>query len=147
MVWLWFVVVQLVQLLASLAGLLILIPACVMQAWTPAMFPSINPTTPRKIDAWAWGINTVYGNPEDGVSGRQAIVGGQPYMPTANPAWRAYCWSALRNSAGGLKYFFARPGTGPLVQRTYSVFGKTHQLKIGWQVENGKYNVPVFSLW
>ena len=81
------------------------------------------------------------------MSGAEALVwqGGArvPYMPGANPARRAYCWSALRNSANNLKCVFAW-SRGPFVRRTVSIFGFSHTFKAGWQLENG-VRVPVLS--
>lgn len=157
MIWLKFAAIQLVMLVATVAGLVILLPACVFKRWT--MFQclgaddrdwhfiyALSIKDKRQIDHWnSILLNLVYGNPEDGVSGQQALVwtsdGKQvPYMPGAPAWWRAYCWSALRNSCDNLKYVFADP-KGPL--KTFKLFGRT--CKIGWQVENG-YNVPVGSL-
>lgn len=143
MIWLKFVGIQLVMLLATVVGWFLLLPFCVAHAW------KLGPVkVGRVLDVWSWGpLNRVYGNPEDGVSGMFALIRldantqGE-YMPSANvPAWwRAYCWSALRNSCDNLKYVFAIPGA-PLVK--FQLFGRT--AKIGWQMENG-FNVPVFSL-
>ena len=106
--WLKFTVQQIESLIVTIAGWFVLIPFCLLRAWRSTA-TSIDPDY-RAIDVWSWDwLNGVYGNPEDGVSGAQAIVNGQPYMPTANSIWRAYCWSAWRNSANGLKYRFAAP--------------------------------------
>lgn len=137
--WVRFAGAQVFQIEAAILGWLVLIPFCLTQAWKLGQ-QSIKDT--RVIDVWSWGpLNLVYGNPEDGVSGWSALVNGdQKYMPNAWKPWRAYCWSALRNSCDNLKYVFAVPGA-PLI--TFRLFGRT--AKIGWQVENG-FNVPVFSL-
>jgi hypothetical protein len=138
MAWAWFAIVQAVSLCATALGWVLLIPFCLAQAWT-ADVP----------DRWSFApLNYVYGNAEDGVSGRRALIWGSgadegkkvPYMPGAAPAWRAYCWSAWRNSAGNLKRVFAWDA-GPFA--TFKIFGRT--VKIGWQQETlGK--VPVLSL-
>lgn len=99
----------------------------------------------RAIDRWSWRpLNVLYGNPEDGVSGQYALIWVNsvlsPYMPHASAAWRAYCWSAWRNSCDNLKYIFAWKA-GPFAQ--WTLFGR--QQHIGWKLENG-YNVPVISL-
>lgn len=161
MIWLRFVGVQLLMLFATIVGWLLLIPFCLLQFWEYEPQGSIKDE--RTIDVWKWvWLNKVYGNPEDGVSGQQAIVYttgvAGPYMPLPDwltrftdipirrflawiyPAWRAYLWSAWRNSADNLKYVFA-DADGPLV--TFQLFGRT--AKIGWQLENG-YKVPVLSL-
>lgn len=139
MIWLRYLFVQCLQLVAALAGLIVLVPFCVTRAWRPQV-SSFDSN--RVIDGWSWApLNYIYGNPEDGVSGERALIWRSDgsrvsYLPTSNSVWRAYCWSALRNPADGLKYVFAVPGTGPLKK----VLG----FKLGWQVENGK-NVPVFG--
>lgn len=153
--WLWFLVVQLIMALFMVLGWLLLVPFCLAHAWS-----GIAPSTKDKrvIDCWLWRpLNYVYGNPEDGVSGQQAVVwnsGGTaqvPYIPLPTlalpagydrrarifvwlfDAWRAYCWSAWRNSCGGLKYLFAWE-RGPQA----TILG----YKIGWWFENGK-KVPL----
>jgi hypothetical protein len=137
--WLKFTAQQIVQLAATVAGFVILVPFCAFKLWVPSPHPSIRDGKP--IDQWAWGpLNYVYGNPEDGVSGVHA-----GYMPTANSRWRAYCWSALRNSCDNLKYVFAAP-TPDYRIGTYTVFGKKQQWMFGWKPENG-FNVPVCHFW
>lgn len=138
--WVWFVVVQLVMLFASLLGKLLLIPFCALKAWKP--LPSPFDAT-RMIDLWSWGpLNMIYGNPEDGVSGAQALIWDSQgservgYMASSGARWRAYCWSAWRNSADNLKYVFAWKN-GP-----FKVWANGH--KAGWQEENG-FKVPVAS--
>lgn len=146
MIWLKFAAIQLVMLLATVAGWLILLPFCWAHAWRLGQMP-VGST--RWVDVWSWDpLNRVYGNPEDGVSGMLALVWNKEgtargeYMPSDDvPAWwRAYCWSAWRNSCDALKYVFADP-KGPLV--TFTFLGRNG--KVGWQMENG-YNVPVASL-
>jgi hypothetical protein len=132
--WLWFGVVQLISLVATIIGWLLLIPFCLAQAW--------DNNVP---DRWTWQpLNAVYGNPEDGVIGQHALIWnstGQkvPYMPGAWAPWRAYCWSALRNSCDNLKYIFAWQN-GPFYTRQFG----SRTLKVGWQLENGQ-KVPVLS--
>lgn len=152
MIWLKFVGIQLLMLLATVAGWFILLPWCIAHGWSDwdhqpsgsVRLKSIKDG--RMIDQWgAPLLRLLYNNPEDGVSGQQALVWlygttQGPYMPDAPAWWRAYCWSALRNSCDNLKYVFEDP-IGPL--RTFKLFGRT--CRIGWQPENG-YNVPVLSL-
>jgi hypothetical protein len=145
--WLWFAVVQTVTVVFNLLGLVLLIPFCLELAWEPC--PS-RFNSDHLIDRWRFGpLNWVYSNPEDGVSGEHSLVHAGPngtgarvpYMPGANPAWRAYCWSALRNSADNLKYVFAW-SKGPFKRGTW-LGGR--EWKVGWQTENG-VQVPVLSL-
>jgi hypothetical protein len=164
MAWLRFAGVQLVMLAATVLGWLLLIPFCLLQAWSTQhgglKFVSIK--NKRSIDRWIWQpLNYVYGNPEDGVSGQQAVIWKDdlpfPYMPLPDwlqrfqeiptrrflawiyPAWRAYVWSGWRNSADNLKYVFSCESC-PL--KTGTFLGRPY--KIGWQEENG-YKVPVIS--
>jgi len=140
--WLWFVVVQIISLTATILGWFILIPFCLTSAWSERAVMSINPEVKDSLSVWSWHpLNWIYGNPEDGVSGREALVWNKEgtakerYMPNAWAPWRAYVWSAWRNSADNLKYVFAWEN-GPFVQ-----IGRH---KLGWQWENG-YKVPVLS--
>jgi len=132
---------QAVMFIVALAGLVVLIPFCLAHSWeTKERSLKDN----RPIDRWSWLLlDAFYGNPEDGVSGKQALVyGDQPYKPSTLTglkgwlfdSWRAYSWSALRNSADALKYHYARSGVGRIVIT----------IKAGYQQENG-YNVPVGS--
>lgn len=147
MIWLKFAAIQLIQLLATVVGWVLLLPFCWAHAWKLNSFSDWKVGN-KIVDRWSWEpLNYIYGNPEDGVCGMFALVWStlgyqQPYMPSAGvPAWwRAYCWSAWRNSCDNLKYVFADP-KGPLV--TFKLFGRT--VKMGWQMENG-YNVPVLSI-
>lgn len=156
--WSYFAGIQLIMLLATVLGWFLLVPFCLAQAWKPGYLSAF--TEDKHIDAWSFEpLNYIYGNPEDGVSGQQALIwtseGRQvPYMPLPDfltrftdipirrflvwiyPAWRAYCWSAWRNSADNLKYVFAWKD-GP--------FTAIGPVKLGWKMENG-YNVPVLSL-
>jgi hypothetical protein len=105
--------------LAEALGFIVLLPACLLHAWTPtAVYPSIKPIPigavgiRRYVDVWKWNwLNYWYANSEDGVSGLDAViwVDGkltwyydtfQPWVPR----WaRAYAWSAWRNGANNLK--------------------------------------------
>jgi hypothetical protein len=145
MIWLKFVAVQLVMLLATIVGWFLLIPFCYKRHWVVWKRKSIKDGRP--IDEWVYDwVQAIYGNPEDGVSGRTALVWNKEgsaqtaYAPTRVVWLNAYLWSAWRNSADNLKYVFADP-KGPLI--TFKLFSRT--CKVGYQMENG-YNVPVFSL-
>ncbi len=106
--------------LAPLLGLVILIRPCLKQEWQECQSTAnLFGRAPRTIDCWKnpW-IQSIYGNPEDGVSGKYALVwytppggvwGSQYLVPYKAPftqwaPWRAYCWSAWRNTADQLKY-------------------------------------------
>ena len=110
--WIYFVAIQFVMLFFTIIGWFLLIPFCLFKAWgehTPVIF-----STTIVLDQWDWRpLNYIYGNPEDGVSGQYARVwlNGTtqgPFMPAAWAPWRAYRWSALRNSTDNLKYVFRR---------------------------------------
>lgn len=135
--------------IATPLGWVLLIYPCLAQRWTGANFPSIKPLPDRaNVDEWHSSfLQMVFGNMEDGVSGQQAriwqgtppVLG--PYMPKASAWWRAYCWSALRNSADQLKYVFAWE-SGPRADGTWFL-GRPYT--IGWKSENG-HNVLVCDL-
>lgn len=115
--WTYFAFVQLISLIATMIGWVLLIPFCLREAWVPA----------GSIDRWALGpFNLIYGNPEDGVSGRYALIWNAegttrvPYMSNAWAPWRAYLWSGWRNSANGLKRRLVWKG-GPFVRREFYV--------------------------
>src|SRR6185312_5788558 len=63
-------------------GFAVLLPACLMKAWTDATYPSIKPALypgqpPSRItvDLWRWKwLNYWYSNTEDGVSGQYAWI-------------------------------------------------------------------------
>lgn len=136
--WLWYVVVQLIMAVFMVIGWFLLIPFCLKHAWFLSAWGSIDDQ--RVIDVWSWlPLNRVYGNLEDGVSGQQALVWNKegtarvPYMPNAPAWWRAYCWSAWRNSCDNLKYVFAWEN-GPQA----TIFGH----KFGWWPENNQ-RVPL----
>jgi hypothetical protein len=96
-------------------GLLILSVPCALGAYGehglksnkvwPSPYEYLNG---RPIDSWDWEwLNPWFGNPEDGVSGKDALVWVDGKLAPYNPEgsrWKAYCWSAWRNSVDGLKY-------------------------------------------
>lgn len=135
--WFWYATVQLVMLLFTVLGWFLLLPFCIAQYWYFET-PKLSIKDSRPIDYWSCDcLNWVYGNPEDGVSGQQALIelngSVSPYLPHASAWWRAYCWSALRNSCDNLKYVFAwRRGPQAML------LGH----KVGWWPENG-WKVPV----
>jgi hypothetical protein len=98
---------------AVAAGFFVLLPACLLHAWT-GLYPSIKPLPNRTyVDVWRWQwLNYWYANSEDGVSGQQALVWTDAntlvWYPDTFPHWTpkwwiAYCWSAWRNNANNLK--------------------------------------------
>lgn len=136
--WIWYISVQLIMLFFMVLGWFLLLPFCLLNDWTVGAMDLKSIKDGRPIDKWNGPVlNFIYGNPEDGVSGRYAIIylngNASPYKPNASAWWRAYCWSALRNSCDNLKYVFAWP-RGPQAM----FLGH----KVGWWLENG-YKVPV----
>lgn len=162
--WTWFAIAQLLMLVMMVLGWFVLILPCLLQAWETSPAPSINDG--RKIDRWRWRILVWADNPEDGISGQTALVWGSganagkrvPYMPTPDwlkrftelpsrklyrwihDAWRAWIWSAWRNSTDQLKYTFALGWRGPQM-KPRKILGRT--LTGGWSVEN---RLPVLVL-
>lgn len=102
-----------VQALFMVLGWIVLLPFCLARAWKACPATAAGPIPlPRIVDRWSWEpLNKIYGNPEDGVSGKAALVwywdGTNehlvPYWPAAPADWiRAYAWSAWRNSTNQL---------------------------------------------
>lgn len=137
--WIWFALVQILSLLAMVLGWIVLIPFCLAQAWT---MDTISTKDGRLIDRWSWHpLNQIYDNVEDGVSGQTALVwiNGSltHYMPNAWAPWRAYCWSAWRNSCDSLKYVF-RWSNGPFHRWQKGTF----YVQAGWNTSG----LPVLSM-
>jgi len=105
----------------------------------------------RPIDAFKWKwLNKICGNPEDGASGKQALVwNGLDLVSFAvytglvghsNSAWRlAWRWN-MRNKVQMMKYALAIPGVGPY--KTFTFLGHTYGY--GYKIVCG-LNVPVGS--
>lgn len=140
--WVWFAIAQIVMLALTVLGWVALIVPCLLEAWELSPDPSIKDG--RKIDRWGGGwrlLDFIYGNPEDGVSGQTAIVWGSgadagklvSFMPGVWAPWRAYCWSAWRNSTNQLKYALAVAWFGS-PHFTVKILGRT--LSGGWSIEN-----------
>ena len=139
----WFWTAQAIMAVLAVIGWFVLIFPCLLEAWDPSPNPSINDG--RKIDRWSWRILAPWDNPEDGVSGQQALVWINPatrgpFMPGGWAPWRAWVWSAWRNSTNALKYTLALGWHGPRM-KPRQILGRT--LTGGWSVENG---VPVLVL-
>jgi hypothetical protein len=102
--------------LAQGLGYIVLIPACILHAWTDPTYKSIKPLIPQRriyVDQWRWNwLNPWYANSEDGVSGLEAWIHDAngnyaPYVfqfPAWTPIWCiAWAWSAWRNGANNIK--------------------------------------------
>lgn len=136
--WTWFALVQLICLIATIVGWILLIPFCLIEAWIADISSAKDG---RPIDRWSWKpLNSIYGNREDGVSGQTALiwVNGSLsfYRPRSWAPARAYLWSAWRNSANGLKYMFQWKG-GPLCRKEW----KRWYVQFGWNTSG----LPVLS--
>lgn len=134
--WLYFAFVQLVALIAMIIGWFLLIVPCALRAWTPVeeiYEPdwAVELGLPKStIRIWSWGwLNYIWGNDEDGVSGTNK------FNPT-DSKWRAYVWSAWRNSANNLRFVF-RNFNGPFYRKEVK----------GWYFQCGWYpnGFPVLS--
>lgn len=92
-----------------IAGIFLLPPLCLFQMWERSI-STVNPfgRLPRVIDSWKWEwVQAVYGNYEDSVSGKYALIWVNGvrvlYMPNAWAPWRALCWN-FRNPVHNLKH-------------------------------------------
>lgn len=125
-------------------GLSFIVVMCLFEAWSPyAMFLSIKPVGTRThVDWWDLPINALFGNPEDGVSGLDAL--GPSWQGFYNPTgsrWGAICWNC-RNWMAGFNYITWRwASVPPIIFKDYTLFGKQRQLKLGWQ------QLPVSDGW
>ncbi len=112
--WLYFAFVQVVALIAMIVGWFLLIIPCTLGAWRPIQ----QIYTPEWMDSyykkgiyvWSWDwLNSIWGNDEDGV------VGITDYNPPGG-RFKAYLWSAWRNSANNLRFIF-RNFDGPFYRK------------------------------
>lgn len=136
--WLWFALCQVIGFFVLFPlGWLIVGAACACSAWTPADTPSIKPLPNReKVDRWTWPINLIYGNKEDGTTGRYALGSWTGFYNQTGSRWKAFEWSGLRNSADGWNYItWLWASAPPLYVTTW--LGGRRQLKIGWQQRYG----------
>lgn len=149
MKWLYYATCQLIGAFVLFPlGLLIVGLACYRRAWSFDATPSIKPLPYRlTVDTWRWTwMNTVYGNPEDGVTGGDAFgswVG--PYNDVPLSRWRAFQWSGLRNWACGWNYLTWRPWLDP-PPLFYRAYGNGHSIELGWQQRYG-CTVMVCHFW
>lgn len=124
-------------------GLTLVLLLCLMRAWTPADRLSIKPLANRRtmIDRWRL-FDSVFGNREDGASGRYAY--GQswtgPYNATGS-IWGAFCWNC-RNWMANFNYatWPGNPANAPNYQTPYKVpawfpiiGGTMRTPRLGWQ--------------
>ena len=113
--WLYFTFVQVVALIAMVVGWFLLIIPCALGAWEPELQiyqPDWAATegSRKMINIWSWDwLNNVWGNDEDGVTGIPA------YNKTES-RFKAYLWSAWRNSTNNLRFVF-RNFNGPFYRK------------------------------
>jgi hypothetical protein len=132
--WAWFVVVELICFIAMVVGWFLLIPFAAGRRW----YWRCSEHYPLRIIAvWNWNwVDKVWGNSEDGVTGAEFYV-----KRIGNERWRAYCWSAWRNSSNNLRWVFAWPG-GPYVKWQNAIW-KGHigfKPMEGWPVLSANLN-------
>ncbi len=140
--WFNFLIVQLIARSMMIIGWVLLIVPCVMKAWEPVeqiyqpKWAKDDDLPKKTIYVWRWQwLNKVWGNDEDGVvSGLRNF---KEYNPNAT-RWKAYLWSAWRNSANNLRFIF-RFELGPFYQ--WQNKAKTWYFHFGWY-SNG---FPVIS--
>ncbi len=113
--WLYFAFVQVVALIAWFVGIFLLIVPCALGAWETVDQIYVPDGTPKglpkgTIYVWKWDwLNKIWGNDEDGVVG-------PPLYNYEQSGWRAYLWSAWRNSANNLRFLF-RNFNGPFYRK------------------------------
>lgn len=130
--WIWYLIVQAINLVFIVLGLFVLIPLCVFRGWTQ---PLQSLWMPGKIvEEWRGPIiDFIYGNGEDGVLGNA----GWKERFKNWPRWGAYVWSAIRNPTNNLRFVF-RWYKGPFQRWKFKWF----YIQIGWY-SNG---FPIFSI-
>lgn len=141
LIWAYWIACQLAGLVLFVLGIFVVGAASAYSAWTYPYADSIKPIEGRtQVDGWTWPINAIYGNPEDGVSGRYAF--GPTWSGAFNPTGsrlKAFEWAGFRNWANGWNYLTWRsPRVPPLFIYPYRFFGGTRVLKLGWQQRYGR---------
>lgn len=120
---------QALNLLLMAIGVLLLIPFCLCKHWV--WEESKRNRSPHLIAYWPYAWMWVWGNDEDGVTGRLG------YNPD-NTSWLAYLWSAWRNPADNFKYLgWTQFQGGPWFYRTATVFKWTLYISLGWRTTDG----------
>ncbi|MDB6085200.1 MAG: hypothetical protein JWN43_3081 [Gammaproteobacteria bacterium] len=135
--WLWFVIVQLIELVALILGLIVLLVLAATKCWyirESRYFPG------RQITVWRGGyLSWPWGNEEDGVTGEASTQRAATYAARyPNIRIRAFMWSALRNPANNLRFVFRWRG-GPFYR--WENASHTFYFQAGWYA-NG---YPVLS--
>jgi hypothetical protein len=128
-IWLWFLVIQLVSLTLAIVGIPICAALSLLHAWRVEK----SPVTGKLIDVWPKAF-WLWSNSEDGVLPHWYWI--------AHPEWStervAFTWTAWRNSVGNLRFVPGVSGKGrPLV--TWKMFGQPWHA--GWSSDGW----PTFS--
>lgn len=138
--WCYFVIVQIIALIAMVIGWVLLIAPCIMRAWVPVdqiYIPEWQRSAgipAKRIFIWQWyWLNLIWGNDENGVV--SGLRGNVEYNPEAS-RWKAYLWCAWRNSANNLRFIF-RLKSAPFYRKELN----------GWYFQCGWYpnGFPVLS--
>lgn len=127
--WLYFAAVQIVALVATVIGWVLLIPLAITRCW---VLKNSKEYPDRVLPQWRGGwLTFIWGNLEDGV------IGSPHYRERIpNEILSAYLWSAWRNSANNLRFVFRWIG-GPFYRYEF----KQWYFQCGWY-SNG---FPVLS--
>jgi hypothetical protein len=133
-----FLAAQNVAALAMVVGWVLLLPWAARRAW---VFGSSSHYPGKIVTRWdANWLQAVWGNWEDGVTGVGTSKG--EYLPFASDWWRAYMWSAWRNSANNLRFILRWYGAeGAPFYRYVTPSGRWY-FQAGWFADNG---FPVLS--
>lgn len=131
--WIRFALVQFVSFILMVIGWVLLFPLCLTKAWVPVE----SRYWPLKIvTAWRWEwVQSIWGNWEDGVTGVGTTAG--VYLPNAPDWWRAYMWSAWRNSTNNLRFVFRWYGKDGAPFFYWQNKAGTWYFKCGWFYDNG----------
>lgn len=124
--WLYWLAYQLLALQLTAFGIVIVGVLAYFRAWRTreSRLPAFRG---RTVTAWRFEpLTTLFGNDEDGVTGPDW------YLPDADPRWRAFVWSALRNSANGMRLL---PGAFVVLEHapTYREHRRGYVATYGWR--------------
>lgn len=135
--WIWYVILQTVTWIALFPTGVIL---CAVLAYSRLWYTRASRYYPdRQVTVWRGGwLTWLWGCEENGVDpGDQLVVGGTAkYLPDASPSWRAYMWTAWRNSVGNLCWVTSWKG-GPWWQIHFTVRGEPWYAQAGFRPDNG----------
>lgn len=122
-------------------GLTVALALCMAKAWDWPYATSIKVLPGRKeIDGWPAPFNRLWGNPEDGASGADAIGSWSGFYNPDGTRWLAICWNC-RNWLAGFNYLtWPWASAAPNYQTPYTVpkwvpliGGTVRTPRLGWQ--------------